>query len=315
MTTSWITGARGFIGRYLSRHLSLAGQRVCGIGHGAWPQLDARQWGMDHWLAGEIDGANLSEMLSRHGAPDCIVHLAGGSSVGFSIDHPQEDFRRSVETSARLLDWIRTHVPRCLVICVSSAAVYGASHSGPIRETALPTPYSPYGFHKAMLEMLCQSYVSNYHLRIAIVRLFSVYGAGLEKQLLWDLCCKLENEPNHVSLGGTGRELRDWIHVRDVARLIDAVAAASHPEGLVVNGGSGVGVTVEEIAQLVRNCWGARSPIAFSGVRRPGDPDVLLADVDVARGLNFAPNVSLQEGMEELVSWFKARRSGAAFTF
>ena len=314
MTTSWITGAHGFIGRHLSRHFSQVGHRVCGIGHGAWPSLEARKWGLDYWLGGEIDGTNLSEMLVRYGAPDCIVHLAGGASVGFSIEHPQEDFRRSVETSARLLDWIRTHSPCCLVICVSSAAVYGANHQGPIEESTLPSPYSPYGFHKTMLEMLCQSYLFNYGMRIAIIRLFSVYGAGLEKQLLWDLCCKLQSDPSQVTLGGTGRELRDWIHVLDVARLIETVAKSATVASRVVNGGSGVGVAVEEIAQLVRARWGGKSQLVFSGVRRAGDPDALIADVDVARRMGYAPNISLQQGLDEFVTWFKARTSGAAFT-
>jgi UDP-glucose 4-epimerase len=125
------------------------------------------------------------------------------------MQHPLEDFRRSVDTSARLFEWVRVNAPHTKIVCVSSAAVYGADHSGPIPETAPLSPYSPYGCHKAMMEMLCQSYVRNYGMRITIGRLFSVYGAGLEKQLLWDLCCKLRGNPGVVTLGGTGQELRD----------------------------------------------------------------------------------------------------------
>lgn len=306
MTNIWITGAHGFIGRHLARHLQDRGHTVCGIGHGAWPQEKARNWGLNYWLNGEIDASNLGDLAARQGLPDTVFHLAGGSSVGLSMQHPLEDFRRSVDTSARLFEWVRVNALHTKVVCVSSAAVYGTDHSGPIPETTPLSPSSPYGCHKAMMEMLCQSNILNYGMRIAIVRLFSVYGAGLEKQLLWDLCTKLRGSPVVVTLGGTGQELRDWIHISDVVRLLESLTTNQNST-LVLNGGTGEGVPVQGITKLVCSSWGQKARIEFSGQQRPGDPNVLVADVSLSRKFGFSPSTSLGDGIEQVVSWFKTR--------
>ena len=156
------------------------------------------------------------------------------------------------------------------------------------------------------MEMLCQSNIRNYGMRIAIVRLFSVYGAGLEKQLLWELCSKLRSNPGVVTLGGTGQELRDWIHISDVVRLLETLTTNQNSP-LVVNGGTGAGVPVQEITKLVCSSWGQEARIEFSGQQRPGDPDVLVADVSLSRKFGFSPATSLGDGIEQVVSWFKTR--------
>ncbi len=306
MTTSWITGAHGFIGRHLARYLRERGHAVCGIGHGAWSQEEATSWGLDYWLNGEIEGDNLSDLAIRLGTPNVVFHLAGGSSVGLSLQYPLEDFRRSVDTTARLLEWMRLNAPEAKNIFVSSAAVYGTGHEAPIPEATPHSPCSPYGFHKAMMEMLCQSYIRNYGIDISIIRLFSVYGSGLEKQLLWDLCNKLRRNANAVTLAGTGQELRDWINVADVVRLLGAVSA-NPTLALVVNGGGGTGVSVQEVADLVCMAWGENATVEFSGLHRSGDPNALVADVSLSRKLGFMPSVSLDKGIEQFVSWFKIR--------
>lgn len=298
-----MTGTHGFIGRHLARHLSERGHVVCGIGHGPWPTEEARSWGLKEWLRGEIDSSNLSALLATSGTPDYIYHLAGGSSVGLSIAHPLEDYRRTVDTSARLLDWVRLCAPHTLLICVSSAAVYGPGHRHAIPETIQRSPCSPYGVHKAVMEMMCESYMRNYGMRIAIARLFSVYGSGLEKQFLWDLCCKLRQNASAVSLDGTGNEARDWIHISDVVRLIAAINGTEP----VVNGGCGTATTVGQIARMTCASWGHQSKITFTGRVRKGDPEVLIANVSRSVAMGFEPMMSLDTGIDEYVAWFKTR--------
>ena len=116
-------------------------------------------------------------VLSDRRIPSFISR--GGSSVGLSLQNPLDDFTRTVETTARLLEWTRIHAAEAKIVAVSSAAVYGGGHSRPIPESAPIRPYSPYGHHKSMMEALCRSYGENFGLRDAIVRLFSVYGALL----------------------------------------------------------------------------------------------------------------------------------------
>ena len=106
----WITGANGFIGRYLARELAEAGYAVHGIGHGAIHDSDRLRLGLKSWLNGEIDAANLNALAVAHGTPSKIFHLAGGSSVGLSIAQPFEDFSRTVtqhRAIARMASWFR----------------------------------------------------------------------------------------------------------------------------------------------------------------------------------------------------------------
>ena len=123
---------------------------------------------------------------------------------------PMKTSTRTVATTAELLEWMRLAARNAKLVSVSSAAVYGAGHTGPIREEDALLPFSPYGYHKLMMENLCQSYAVNYGLSVMVVRLFSVYGSWLKKQLLWDMCSSLAC--GHAAIGA------GW-HRRGIARL------------------------------------------------------------------------------------------------
>ena len=306
----WITGARGFIGSHLIRELAAAGHSVHGIGHGALEQAECARVGLQSWINGEIEAANLDALAAVHGCPSAVFHLAGGSSVGLAIAHPFEDFSRTVTSTARLLEWLRVHSPQSRLIAASSAAVYGSGHSGPISEQAALTPMSPYGQHKQMMEQLCRSYAMSYGIGSTVVRLFSVYGAGLRKQLLWDACCRLQESSRELVLGGTGEEIRDWCDVRDVVRLLAMFAELPQAESFrVINGGSGQATRVSEIARLLAEHWG-KVNLRFSGNVRAGDPFSLLADDAALREMGFAWSVRPAQGIADYVRWFRDRAHG-----
>lgn len=306
MSTIWITGGRGFIGRNLARYIASQRATVFGIGHGLWAPTDAAQWSFAHWTNGEIEPANLSQLSGLSGLPDAIFHLAGGSSVGVSFQNPQEDFTRTVETTVRLLEWVRIHSPHTSVVCASSAAVYGAKRSGQIEEAAPAVPYSPYGFNKSMMEAVGRSYAENFGLHVALVRLFSVYGAGLEKQLVWDICCKLHSSgSNPLLLGGSGAEIRDWLHVSDAAKLLWLAREACGTGCEIINGGTGTGTAIREVAERVCRAWNSSAEVRFSGIARAGDPESLVADISRARALGFEPAVALSAGIPQTVEWFR----------
>lgn len=302
-----MTGARGFIGRHLARLLAACGCTVAGIGHGAWPEVEARRWGVTTWLNAELDLSSLGRLASLAPAPDAVFHLAGGASVGPTFVNPLEDFHRTASTTAELLEWVRTASPASRVVCASSAAVYGSGHAGAIPEDVAIVPVSPYGHHKAIMESIAGSYRGNFGLNVSIVRLFSVYGAGLQKQLIWDLCSGLARGDSTLALGGSGAELRDWLHVSDAARLLVQVAQADSRDGLTINGGTGEGVPVRQIATLVREYWGGGPEIVFTGERRAGDPQSLVADIARLQALGFVTRTGLQDGVAGMVRWYRSR--------
>jgi len=306
--TVWITGANGFIARHLARELADRGRAVDGLGYGAPQDAEKAHWGYRNCLDGEIDASNLHALASTTGLPEIIYHLAGGASVGRSIAQPHEDFLRNVAATEQLLDWMRGSAPQCRLVTVSSAAVYGSVHRGPIAETARLDPMSPYGQHKRMMEQLCQSYAASFGVRSIVLRLFSVYGPTLRKQLLWDLCSRLQGGERKLVLGGTGDEMRDWTNVRDIARLLAVVPTYAVPGPYhVLNGGSGVGTSVAQIARYVIDNWGDGLSVEFSGQTRAGDPKSLISDSTELEALGFQWKTRLDAGVNEYVQWFKAR--------
>lgn len=309
MSTYWITGARGFIGRHLARDLAAEGHRVAGLGHGAWPAVEASAWGLDYWLNGDVSGSNLAQMQAELGAPDGVFHFAGGSSVGAALASPHEDFKRTVGSTAELLEWMRQQSPQTPLVAVSSAAVYGAGHDGLIREDARLNPYSPYGTHKLMMEELCRSYAVNFGLAVALPRLFSVYGPELKKQLLWDTCNKLA-ALGDAELGGSGDELRDWTHVSDVATVLARLPALADATASVLNVATGRPVSVRAVVAELAKAWSpeAPPPVRFSSRSRIGDPYCLCADVDRLAELGLSCSTPVDTGVAEYVAWFRSEK-------
>lgn len=300
-----VTGAHGFVGREVVKHFATLGHVVVGLGHGAWAELEYRQIGLSNWISGSITIANLDSLALHYGCPDVVIHLAGGSSVGVSFLAPVEDLTRTVMGGAELLEWVRLRSPQTRIVLASSAAVYGAGHDAPVTENALCHPFSPYGFHKRMIELLFESYARNFDLRVGVVRLFSVYGPELRKQLLWDACCRLASNVDLLQLGGTGDETRDWLHVSDAARLIALVVEQLLSTYFVVNGGTGVATPVCDIANQLCASWGRKVRPNFSGYARAGDPVHLVADTAYLISLGFVAEKDWCEGISEYVAWFK----------
>jgi UDP-glucose 4-epimerase len=315
MPIALITGARGFIGKHLARSLSSTGQTVVGLGHGAWSPGEAASWGISHWLNGDIQASNLRSIQAAVGSPAVVYHLAGGSSVATAIANPREDFFRTVATTAELVEWLRLDAPTAHLVAISSAAVYGADYAGPIGEDSAPRPCSPYGAHKRLMEELCLSYKSTYGLRVSIARLFSVFGPGLRKQLLWDLCSRLASTEGPLVLGGTGAERRDWTDVRDVVRAIAALGNDPPESAAVFNVGTGVGTTVREVAAAVVRRYVLEPepmrPLLFSGESRPGDPFSLVSKPGLLRSSGFEWAIPVATGIADYVEWFKQQVSAS----
>jgi UDP-glucose 4-epimerase len=295
--TALVTGAAGFIGSALVRVLALTGVRVHGLDRAA-PD-DALRARVAQWSVGDLS-QGLPPDLS---AADEVYHCAGSGMVGPSFTDPAADFRANVATTANLVAWMANQRGARLVL-VSSAAVYGVQPVTPIAETAPLSPTSPYGVHKRLAERQVRDYARNFGFDGAVVRLFSVYGPGLRKQLLWDACMKLTQ--GAPSFGGDGSEERDWIHVEDAVALLIQAAAAATPACPIFNGGTGVATTVRQALELLARKLGQAAPLRFSGETRRGDPPALVASVAATRALGWAPRISLADGIPQYADWFKS---------
>lgn len=302
-----ILGAAGFIGRNLCRKMAGQGFVVYGIGHGQLSEANRLEYRISRWLQADITLENLCASFTTS-APTVVVHCCGSGAVSHSYADPVSDFDRSVTTVQAMLEFCRRQPTPPRAVLASSAAVYGDQGDVDIAEDATLNPVSPYGYHKVMAEQLCEYYSRFFEIDTRAVRLFSVYGEGLRKQLLWDALNKLEQ--GNYSFFGTGAEIRDWIHVDDAVRLIAAAAISERPTPLFLNGGNVKASTKEVLALLARAVDSTLLP-EFSGVEHAGNPRRLTADNSQAMAhLGFSGTVTLQAGLERYATWFAATRAG-----
>lgn len=306
----WVAGAFGFIGRNLVKELKSRGHTVYGIGHGDVSTLGPWKEYFDGLLSASITEESLNQLKQTSGVPSALFHMAGGASVGRANQFPHKDFDRTVGSAMQALEWVRTNSPETKIIIPSSAAVYGDQYLTPISENQPEKPCSVYGFNKLNVENECRSYAQNFGLRIVIARIFSVYGAGLRKQLMWDLCNKLRQDDKKLHLSGTGQEIRDWIHVTDVAGLLIDIGELSSSNVPVINIGTGEGNLVRRMAEHFVEAWHGSAAlnsceIIFDGIQRKGDPFSLLADIGKLRKLHDLNFCDLQKGIHDFVRWYK----------
>ncbi len=308
-----ILGAGGFLGRYLQAEFATASYQVVGVDRSFASSESILQGVQRCSLAlGGPDASEpeLRELLQKY-APELLIHAAGLASVPLSVANQEIDFFSHVVLTDRILRAVAAEAPRCRVVYLSSAAVYGQPEDLPIREAAAIHPISPYGFHKRMAELLLERAVRCDGVAGVSARIFSAYGRGLQRQVVWEACAQAVRL-GQVELQGTGRETRDFIHGRDVARAIRILAEKSAGVGEAVNVASGVETSIREVAEGAARLGGSREA-KFAGQQRVGDPERWVADISQIREMGFAPAVSFAEGLAEVFHWAQElHEAGAA---
>lgn len=296
-----ITGVAGFLGRYVARHFVREGWKVVGLDDVPPEnvQLSAVTYRRDKLPSAALPG------LLREIAPQVCVHCAGRASVGLSMENPAADFQGNAALTFELLDALRQHAPACRFLLLSSAAVYGDPATLPVAETHPIQPLSPYGYHKRAAELLCEEFFRIYALPTASVRIFSAYGPGLRRQVVWDICEKVLTT-GQLALRGTGRESRDFIHAADIARALHLLAVQAPCAGEIYNLANGREVTIAGLAGLLLGALGSPAEAQFDGVATPGNPLRWQADIAKIRALGFAPSIPLEQGIRAVATWCAA---------
>jgi UDP-glucose 4-epimerase len=301
--TVLITGGLGFIGRNIAKTFKQNNYYVIGIGHGDINDKSLKSKDFDEWFQESISIENLKK-ISR--VADTIIHCAGGSTVGISISEPYLDYHKTVNSTLELLEFIRLYSPQSSLIYLSTAAVYGAKEDSPIKESDATHPVSPYGFHKLASENICKSYAQCFDITVSIVRLFSIYGEGLQKQLLWEASNKIMQAKEKAVFFGLGNETRDWLHVNDVSTLVLQIATSGISKFHIYNGSLGVRITVKEILFMLRDFLGRDEiEIEFNQQHKEGDPKFYLGCTKKILKTGWKPTIAIEEGLKKYVNWYK----------
>ncbi|MEH2434722.1 MAG: NAD-dependent epimerase/dehydratase family protein [Nostoc sp.] len=301
-----ITGVSGFIGRYVARYFSEQGWSVIGIDNS--PPENAPIANLSAYYCLQLPDITLNNLLKEH-LPQVCIHCAGRASVGLSMNNPIADFYTNTVLTFEILNALRLNTPECRFIFLSSAAVYGNPELLPVSETQSLAPLSPYGFHKQQCEQLCLEFTKVYDLPTASLRIFSAYGPGLRRQVLWDICQKAITQ-NFVTLHGTGQESRDFIHALDIAKASMVVANFAPMQGEVYNLASGREVSIYELSEIVLNALEYEGIPQFDGVVPIGTPLNWRAEISKLAALGFSASVPLERGIKTFANWCRAELIG-----
>jgi GDP-4-dehydro-6-deoxy-D-mannose reductase len=294
-----VTGARGFVGRHLSAHLSDAGDEVLALDVDSTTPVDV------------TDAPAVARLLGTV-RPDVVYHLAARSHVGESWYDVEGVRRVNVDGTANVLRACRdAGVARVLI--VGSAEEYGVvGTEAPIGEDTTLHPASPYARSKADAEALALDAHRDDGLGVVCVRAFNHTGPGQStKFLVPGLASRIvaveRSGADDVAIGNLD-PVRDYTDVRDVARAYRLLALGGE-SGAVYNVCSGVGVSVAEIAE-------ALLALAQRPLQLVVDPDLVRAtDVPILVGdptkliaaTGWSPSVPLAQTVGDVMADVRRR--------
>lgn len=262
---------------------------------------------------------------------DVILHLAGQVSLVASIQDPLYDFDANALGTLNVLEATRRFRPDARVIYASTNKVYGDLRTLRVDETEtryrlpdypeglsedLPLElHGAYSCSKGAADLYVLDYHRVYDLSTVALRQSSIYGGlqyASEDQgwVAYFVQMGVERRPFRIS--GTGKQVRDLLHISDLIKCFRAIARAPR-ESLVfgqafnIGGGPEASLSVCELFAKLESGYGF--PMQFTaGPPRMGDQKVFIADTRKARQhLGWQPSVSIAEGLDELVEWSRAR--------
>lgn len=318
-----VTGGAGYIGSIVVEECIASGHTAVVLddlskGHREMVHEDAEFF--------EINIGNkylVKQTLSAYKI-DAVIHMAASSLVAESMTDPAAYYKNNVVCTLELLDaMIEARVKK--LVFSSTAAVYGEAMTQRIKETDQLAPTNAYGETKLTIERALRWYDVAYGLRYASLRYFNAAGAS-------DRCGELHEPETHlipiilqvaagvrplVNVYGDdyptpdGTCIRDYIHVRDLARAHVMAVSQLDKESAVFNlGCGGNGYSVNEVIESAARVTGRNIPVVIAE-RRPGDPPTLIASSEkIKRVLGWEPQFQdLDTIIQSAWRWMTAQRA------
>jgi UDP-glucose 4-epimerase len=310
-----VTGAAGYIGGQTLLQLTDAGHDVLAIDR--VPPPGHLMTVPCSWHTGDF-ASDLGLDSIKLFCPDAIVHCAGTSLVGPSMDNPREYYNNNFVKTKILLDFlVDNHYKKVRFVFSSSAATYGNPIITPCQEIDPTEPISPYGQSKLMIDWMLQSYQQAYGLDFVSFRYFNACGADSQARhgqvpgATHIIARVLESVKNNTdfTLYGTdyptedGTCVRDYIHVEDLANAHIQAIERSIPSD-IYNLGTAEGTSNAKIIDTARIITGQKINV-LAGPQRPGDPAVLTADSNKFQGVStWRPQFTLKDIIQHAWAWY-----------
>ena len=311
-----VTGAAGFIGSHVCRHLVVKGHEVIGLDDLSGGFCDHVPAGVQ-FVEGSVTDSQLVDRLFAEHHFEYVFHLAAYAAEGLSHFIKRFNYTNNLIGSVNLINASVNHNVKCFVF-TSSIAVYGRNQL-PMVEGAVPQPEDPYGIAKYAVEMDLRESHEIFGLNHVIFRPHNVYG---ENQNLGDRYRNvigifmnqiMQNQP--MTIFGDGTQTRAFSYIDDVAPVIAASISRPSSYNQVFNVGADKAYSVKELATVVSQAMGVKPDIKHLDARNEV-VNAYSAHEKVQKQFgDLIKNVSLTEGVAKMAVWAKktGARKGKAF--
>ncbi|WP_135467903.1 SDR family NAD(P)-dependent oxidoreductase [Crenalkalicoccus roseus] len=324
-----VTGSAGFIGFHLARRLLHEGHRVTGL-DAFIPYYDPRLKEARHRLleampgfrghvADMADAAALEAVLAETQA-EVVVHLAAQAGVRYALEQPASYLHNNVQATFNLLEGLRRHPARHLLIASTSSA-YGVGPEMPFRETAAAaTPLNMYSASKLATEHMAHAYAHLWRQPVTAFRFFTVYGPWGRPDMAFFKFTDAILRGRPIDIYNHGRMERDFTYIDDlveaILRLIPRVPEAGRPVAAcdslspvapyrLVNIGNSRPVPLLDFIAAIERATGRRAERNLLPLQ-PGDVPATWADTALLHALTgFRPATDVDAGIAAFVAWFR----------
>ncbi|MBM11815.1 MAG: NAD-dependent epimerase/dehydratase family protein [SAR202 cluster bacterium] len=299
-----VTGGAGFIGSHMVDRLL---------------ELDYKVVVMDDLSTGKIKNLNsgavfhhtditkrpMMEIIQRE-QPDLVFHMAAQTSVTASTKNPIDDTNANVVGTLRVLEASRRVGVEKIIYSCTGGALYGDPDTIPCTDDAPIRPVSPYGMSKWIAEQYMDFYYRQYRLNYTSLRYGNVYGPRQDphgEAGVVAIFSRSMLEGQQPSIYGDGTQERDFVSVFDV---VDAnLEAIDRGDGLCMNIATGEATSINRIFDILRNITGYKWE-ALHAPQRAGEVYKIALDWSrAALELDWAPKISLEEGLQRTVDHFR----------
>ena len=310
-----VTGAAGFIASQVSKQLLDQGDQVVGVDNlNDYYDVRLKNWRFEQLKAHPHaenfsfacldieDQAILSDLFKANGPFDAVLNLAARAGVRYSMENPHVYFSTNAEGTLNLLECMRSHGCKKLVLA-STSSLYAGQKMPFTEDLAVNEPLSPYAASKKAGELMAYSYHKLYQVDVSVVRYFTVFGPAGRPDMSPYRFIKWIAEEETIQMFGDGSQSRDFTYVDDIAR--GTIAAIQNVGYEIINLGGGRNpVSLNTIISILEEFLDKKAKIEHKPFH-VADLMETWADISKAKSLlDWEPQFSLDEGLEESVQWY-----------
>ncbi len=252
------------------------------------------------------DPLRMAEVMAQ--GVDAVVNFAAESHVDRSIEAPDDFMRTNVFGTFVLLEAVRKVSSKRLIrfLHVSTDEVYGAlGETGAFTEETPMAPNSPYSASKASSDLMVRAYHRTYGLPTMITRCSNNYGPYQFPEKLIPLMISNAVEEKELPVYGDGLQVRDWIHVEDHCRGLDAVLHRGRGGEVYNLGGESERTNLTVVKTILDHLGKPHSLIRYVKDRPGHDRRYAIDFSKIERTLGWKPSVSFEEGIGETITWYQ----------